>query len=87
MTAITALVLGSILGYYVPSQRRAFGITTAALLAVLVFQTITLRNDGYDVDNWIYPTVQFAVLGLAYLTTTGGARLRAHRRPLTATTG
>lgn len=80
MTALTALVLGSLLGYTIVPQRRAFLFTTGAVLLVLVPQTIVLRAGGQVVDTWSYPVVQFAVVGLAWLTTTAGAWLRARRR-------
>jgi len=80
MTALTALVLGSLLGYTITPQRRAFLLTTAAVLVVLVPQTILLRAGDQVVDTWSYPVVQFAVVGLAWLTTTAGAWLRARRR-------
>jgi hypothetical protein len=52
MTALTALVLGSVLGYTVTSQRRAFLVTTGAVPLVLVPQTILLRAGDQDVATW-----------------------------------
>jgi hypothetical protein len=89
VTALTALVLGSLLGYTVTPQRRAFLVTTGAVLVVLVPQTILLQAWDQDVATWSYPVVQIAVIGLAWLTTTAGAWLRARRRqpaPGTSTT-
>jgi hypothetical protein len=79
MTALTALVLGSLLGYTITPQRRAFLFTTGAVLVVLVPQTIVLQVADQDVATWSYPVVQLAVIGLAWLTTTAGARLRTRR--------
>lgn len=79
MTALTALVLGSLLGYTITPQRRAFLFTAGAVLVVLVPQTLLLRAGDQDVTTWSYPVVQVAVIGLAWITTTAGARLRARR--------
>jgi uncharacterized membrane protein YedE/YeeE len=79
VTALTALILGSLLGYRLTSQRRAFLVTTGGVLLVLVPQTILLQAGGQDVATWSYPVVQMAVIGLAWLTTMAGARLRARR--------
>jgi hypothetical protein len=87
MTAITALVLGLLLGYTVPPQRRAFLWTVGAVLLVLVPQTILLHIDDQEITTWAYPAVQFAVVGFAWLTTTAGAWMRARRHgPDRATT-
>jgi hypothetical protein len=50
------------------------------VLLVLVPQTIVLQRGDQDVASWSYPVVQLAVIGLAWLTTTAGARLRTRRR-------
>jgi hypothetical protein len=80
VTALTALILGSLLGYLVIPHRRAFLLTAGVVLLVLVPQTIVLQHGDQDVATWSYPVVQLAVIGLAWFTTTAGARLRTRRR-------
>jgi hypothetical protein len=72
-------VMGLLLGYRARPPRRAFLFTAAAILIVLIPQTILLWNTERQSIDASYPFVQAAIVLLGFVMTRAGTWMRWKR--------